>query len=75
MSTETTWVPALTCETGIEADMMRATLEGAAIPVQVSSARAGIFGAAFGGAVPGGFTIFVPEGDVVRARDLLGPSA
>jgi hypothetical protein len=65
-------IVAATCGTGLEADMMSATLAEAGIPFQVSSARAGIFGAGFAGPIPGGFTILVPVEFAEQARTQLG---
>jgi hypothetical protein len=66
------WVAVANCGTGIEADMMVATLAEAGIGARVKSVRAGIFGQGFGGYVPGGFTIMVPAEDAERARDQIG---
>jgi hypothetical protein len=66
------WVKVATFASGLDADVARATLEEAEIPVQVRSDSPGIFGASFQGPVPGGVDVYVPSPDAHRARDLLG---
>ncbi len=69
------WVAVANCGTGIEADMMVATLAEVGIGARVASIRAGIFGQGFGGYVPGGFTILVASEHADRARDQIGTGA
>jgi hypothetical protein len=72
MAADTEWVRLAEYASGIEADMARATLAEAEVPVVVKGEQVGIFGAGFQGAQPGGITLFVPAGALDRARDLLG---
>jgi putative signal transducing protein len=69
------WMPVAAFSTGLEADIARATLESAGIPVRLRSNRAGLFGATFQGFVPGGVTLEVPSPELARARDLLDEEA
>lgn len=72
MGTDTEWAKLAEYATGIEADMARATLAEAEIPVVVKGEQVGIFGAGFQGAQPGGITLLVPAGALDRAREMLG---
>jgi len=69
------WVEVASFSTGLEADIARATLEEAGIPVQVRNGRAGLFGLTFQGFLPGGITLEVPSPELERARDLLDEEA
>lgn len=69
---ETDWVKVAEYGTGFEADLARATLTEAEIPVVAKGEQVGIFGAGFQGAQPGGIALFVPAGALDRARDVLG---
>ncbi len=59
--------------TGFDADLARATLESAGIPVLLKGNTAGMVGGAFQGIVPGGVEIHVPSPELERARTLLQP--
>ena len=69
------WMRVASFSTGLEADIARATLEEAGIPVQVRSGRAGLFGLTFQGFLPGGITLEVPSPELERARDVLDEEA
>jgi hypothetical protein len=69
------WVKLATFTSGLDADLARATLEEADIPVQVRGLPVGVFGPSFQGAVPGGVDVYVPSPELDRARDLLEPTA
>jgi hypothetical protein len=69
------WVKLATYASGLDADMARATLEEADIPVQVRGQPIGVFGPSFQGPVPGGLDVYVPSPELDRARDLLEPIA
>jgi hypothetical protein len=71
----TRWSPVASFSTGLEADIARAALESAGIPVQLRGDRAGIFGATFQGWMPGGITLAVPALELERARGLLDEDA
>ena len=71
----TRWLPVASFSTGLEADIARAALESAGIPVLLRSDRAGIFGSTFQGWMPGGITLAVPGTEIERARDLLDEDA
>lgn len=62
------WARLTTVSSGLEADMLRATLETAEIPVQVRGHNAGAFGAGYQGTVPAGLEVYVPAHDLERAR-------
>ena len=67
------WIKLATYGTGLEADIARARLEEAEIPVQVRGhQQTGVFGPSFQGSVPGGIEVYVPSPEVGRARELLG---
>ncbi|MES2305787.1 MAG: DUF2007 domain-containing protein [Gemmatimonadota bacterium] len=68
---ESAWTNIVTYGTRIEADIARATLEGAGVQVILRGDQAGIFGAGFAGWAPGGATIAVPNPDASRALELL----
>lgn len=65
------WVEIATFDTGLEADMARALLEGEQIPAMLESRAPGIFGAAFQGSITGGVSLMVPSPEVERAKLLL----
>ena len=65
------WIKLATVTSGLEADIARATLEEADIPVQVRNPHAGIFGPSFQGPLPGGVDVYVPSPELDRARNLL----
>jgi hypothetical protein len=66
------WTKLATFGSGLEADIARATLEEAKIPVQVRGhQQTGVFGPSFQGSVPGGIDVYVPSPEVSRARELL----
>ena len=66
------WALLTQCSTGFEAELARASLETAEIPVIVHGAQPGIFGAGFQGTLPGGVSLFVPAIALAEARELLG---
>jgi hypothetical protein len=68
------WIKLATFGSGLDADIMRARLEEAEIPVQVRGEQTGAFGPSFQGTVPGGVDIYVPSPELEHARDLLNES-
>ena len=69
------WIKLATFGSGLEADIARARLEEADIPVQLRGQQTGAFGPSFQGAVPGGLDIYVPSPELEHARELLGHTA
>lgn len=67
----TKWVKVAAFSTGFEADIARATLEDAGIPVMVRGNQVGSFGGGFQGPVIGGVELHVPSDAVVRAREFV----
>ncbi len=65
------WIEIGTYSTGLEADMVRQTLDAEGIPVLVKSNAAGIFGMNFQGAITGGVALYVPSPEADRALSLL----
>lgn len=65
------WVVLGSFNTGLEADIVRQTLEAEDIPVLVKGNHSGIFGAAFQGVVTGGIELLVPDAELERARELM----
>lgn len=66
-----TWVRAREFGTRFDAELARARLESAGIPAMLRSHSAGIFGAGYQGAVPGGIELQVPENRLADATALL----
>jgi putative signal transducing protein len=69
------WVRVATFASGLEADIARASLEEAEIPVQLRGHHLGAFGPSFQGPTPGGVDVYVPSPELDRARDLLDQTA
>jgi hypothetical protein len=69
------WTKLATFGSGLDADIARARLEAAEIPVQLRGEQTGAFGPSFLGTVPGGIDIYVPSPELQHARDLLDESA
>ncbi len=69
------WVKLATFGSGLEADIARARLEEADIPVQLRGQPTGIFGPSFQGPVPGGIDLYVPSPDLDHAPELLDHTA
>jgi hypothetical protein len=65
------WVKVATFASGLDADIARATLKEAEIPVQVRGHHLGAFGPSFQGPLPGGVELYVPSPEADRANDLL----
>lgn len=70
-SEEPRWVRIAECSTGFEADLLRAELESAHIPVLIRGTQAGIFGSAYQGPVIGGVEVHVPSPELERAQEIL----
>ena len=69
---EDPWTKLASFKTGLEADLAVATLESAGIPCVVHGHnRAGLFGAGFQGAVPGGVEVWVPRDALEEAWELI----
>jgi hypothetical protein len=69
------WVKLATFGSGLDADIARARLEEADIPVQLRGEHIGAFGPSFQGAVPGGVDMYVPSPELEHARELLDYTA
>ena len=69
------WTKLATFGSGLEADIARARLEEADIPVQLRGQPTGIVGPSFQGSIPGGVDVYVPSPEVERARELLDDTA
>jgi Putative prokaryotic signal transducing protein len=67
------WVKLATFGSGLEADIARARLEEADIPVQLRGHHVGTHGHSFQGPVLGGVDLYVPSPEVENALQLLGP--
>jgi hypothetical protein len=67
----TTWVKAHEFATRFEAEMARARLESADVPVMITAHEAGIFGPGFQGVVPRGVQLLVPSDLVAEVQALL----
>lgn len=65
------WVKLATFASGFDADIARASLEEAEIPVQLRGHHLGAFGPSFQGPMPGGVDVYVPSPELDRARELL----
>ena len=65
------WIKLATFGSGLEADIARARLEEAEIPVQLRGEQTGAFGPSFRRTVPGGVDIYVPSPELQHARELL----
>jgi len=69
------WVKLATFGSGLEADIVRARLEEADIPVQLRGQHIGLFGPSFQGPMPGGVDMYVPSPELEHARELLDHTA
>ena len=69
--TRAEWVKLATFASGLDADIARARLEEAEIPVKISGHHIGMFGPSFQGAIPGGIDVFVPSPELEHAKELL----
>jgi hypothetical protein len=65
------WVLLTTVYTGLDADTIRALMEGEGIPVLVRGYQVGMWGSAFQGPISEGAEILVPASALARARELL----
>ena len=65
------WIKLATFGSGLEADIARARLEEAEIPVQLRGEQTGAFGPSLMGTVPGGIDMYVPSPELQHARELL----
>jgi hypothetical protein len=65
------WALLTTVYTGLDVDLVRATLETEGIPVLVRGFQVGMFGTAFQGPINQGAKILVPESALERARELV----
>ena len=65
------WVLLKTVYTGLDADTIRAIMEGEGIPVLVRGLQVGMWGSAFQGPISEGADVLVPESALARARELL----
>ena len=74
MSSEAAWEAVITYTTTFEADIGRAALEQAGIPVLVKGADVGMFGGAFSGPTAHGVTLYVPADRAEDARDIVPPA-
>lgn len=65
------WALLTTVYTGLDVDLVRATLETEGIPVLVRGFQVGMFGTGFQGPMNEGAEILVPESALERARELV----
>ena len=65
------WVKVKEFATRFEAELARARIESAHIPVAITSHDAGIFGAGFQGASPSGVELLVPAARVKDVQAIL----
>src|SRR5687767_12099758 len=65
------WVKAREFSTGFEAELVRARLESADIPVLIKAHEGGMFGAGFQGMHPSGVELYVPAPLLKEASELL----
>jgi hypothetical protein len=68
------WEAVITYTTTFEADIARAALEQAGIPVMVKGADVGMFGGAFSGPTAHGVTLYVPVHRLEDASDIVPPA-
>jgi hypothetical protein len=66
------WVKAREFGTAFEAEIAKARLESADIPVMLKSHAGAIFGPGFQGAIPSGVELHVPAARLADVEDLLG---
>jgi hypothetical protein len=71
MSDRREWAQLAEYASGFEADIVRAQLESAEIPVIAKGPEIGIFGPGFSGPTSRGVRLFVPEERLEEARELL----
>lgn len=74
MNADAGWEAVITYTTTFEADLGRAALEQADIPVLVKGADVGMFGGAFSGPSAHGVTLYVPTDRLEEARDIVPPA-
>ena len=74
MSADAGWEAVVTYTTTFEADVARAALEQAGIPVLVKGADVGMFGGAFSGPTAHGVTLYVPSDRLEEAADIVPPA-
>jgi len=65
------WVVLTKVYTGLDADMLKTTLELEGIPVLVKGFQVGMWGSAFQGSLSEGAEVLVPESALERARGFL----
>jgi hypothetical protein len=65
------WEKLTTCDSGVEADIIRSMMEEAGMPVLIQSPTAGVFGYGFGASTPQGAVVSVPSDRLEEARELL----
>jgi len=74
MNADAGWEAVITYTTTFEADVAKAALEQAGIPVLVKGADVGMFGGAFSGPTAHGVTLYVPADRLDDARDIVPPT-
>lgn len=74
MSADVGWEAVITYTTTFEADVAKAALEQAGIPVLVKGADVGMFGGAFSGPTAHGVTLYVPADRLEDAKDIVPPA-
>lgn len=74
MHADAGWEAVITYTTTFEADLGKAALEQAGIPVLVKGADVGMFGGAFSGPTAHGVTLYVPASRLEDARDIVPPA-
>ena len=64
------WTLLTTVYTGLDADIVKATLEAEGIPVLVKGYQVGMWGSGFQGSISEGAEVMVPHSALARAREL-----
>jgi hypothetical protein len=64
------WTLLTTVYSGLDADIIKATLEAEGIPVLVKGYQVGMWGSGFQGSISEGADVMVPERAIERAREL-----
>ena len=70
-----TWVKAREFSTRFEAELARARVESAHIPVSIKTHEGGMFGPGFQGVVPSGVELHVPSDRLTEVQALLDSDA
>ena len=69
------WAVLTTVYSGLDADMLKETLEADGIPVLVKGYQVGMWGSGFQGPISEGAEVMVPESALDRGREFLPDDA